>query len=92
MRTQVGDVIELSRADSFREQAEACQVKAEEAVDPMDGQLWSLMANQWSQLAHVIQEQGHVTVPRAQALEAVVLAASDRLAINQESRDRDTAR
>jgi hypothetical protein len=54
MSTHVGEVVELSRADSFREQAEACQVKAEEAVDPMDGQLWSLMANQWSQLAQYV--------------------------------------
>jgi hypothetical protein len=41
-------------ADSFRKQAEACQLKAERAIDPMDGQLWSLLANQWCQLAQYV--------------------------------------
>jgi hypothetical protein len=54
MRTQVDDVVELSRADSFRKQAEACELKAEQAIDPMDGQLWSLLANQWCQLARYV--------------------------------------
>jgi hypothetical protein len=54
MRSQVDEVVELSRADTFRKQAEACQLKAERAIDPMDGQLWSLLANQWSQLARYV--------------------------------------
>jgi hypothetical protein len=53
MRTQVGEVVELSRADNFRKRAEACQLKAEQS-DPMDGQLWSLMASQWTQLARFV--------------------------------------
>ena len=54
MGTQVNDVVELSRADSFRKQAEECELKAQQAIDPMDGQLWSLLANQWCQLARYV--------------------------------------
>jgi len=53
MSTHVDEVVELSRADNFRKQAEACQAKAEQS-DPLDGQLWSLMASQWTQLARYV--------------------------------------
>jgi hypothetical protein len=51
MRTQLGEIALLSRADGFRKQGEKCQLKAEQEMDPLDGQLWLLMAKQWSQLA-----------------------------------------
>jgi hypothetical protein len=61
MRTQVDDVVELSRADSFRKQAEECELKAQQAIDPMDGQLWSLLANQWSQLARYVSSAAQLS-------------------------------
>jgi hypothetical protein len=61
MRAQVDEVVELSRADSFRKQAEACELKAEQAIDPMDGQLWSLLANQWCQLARYVSSAAQLS-------------------------------
>jgi hypothetical protein len=53
MRTQLGEVALLSRAHGFRKQGEKCQLKAEQETDVLDGQLWSLMAKEWFQLAPV---------------------------------------
>ena len=39
MRTQLGEVALLSRADGFRKQGEKCQLKAEQESDPLDGQI-----------------------------------------------------
>jgi len=61
MRTHVGEVVDISRADSFRKQAEACQLKAEQTLGPMDGQLWSLMASQWTQLARYVSSAAQLS-------------------------------
>ena len=58
MRTELGEVALLSRADGFRKQGEKCQLKAEQEIDPLDGQIWLLMAKEWFQLArHVADRQ-----------------------------------
>jgi hypothetical protein len=57
MRTQLGEVALLSRADGFRKQGEKCQLKAEEEMDPLEGQLWLLMAKRWSQLARYVADR-----------------------------------
>lgn len=57
MRTQLGEVELLSRAESFRKQGEKCQLKAEHETEPLDGQLWLLMAKQWSQLARYVGDR-----------------------------------
>jgi hypothetical protein len=54
MRTQLGEVELLSRADGFRKRGEKCQLKAEQETDFLEGQLWLLMAKQWSQLARYV--------------------------------------
>jgi hypothetical protein len=54
MRTQVEEIVVLSRADNFRRKAEACALEAEQATDRVDGQLWLLMAKQWAQLAQYV--------------------------------------
>ena len=56
MRTQLGKVL-LSRADAFRKQGEKCQSKAEQETDPLESQLWLLMAKQWSQLARYVADR-----------------------------------
>jgi hypothetical protein len=54
MRTQLGEVALLSRADGFRKQGEKCQLKAEQETDHLERQLWLLMAKEWSQLARYV--------------------------------------
>ena len=57
MRTQLGEVALLSRADGFRKQGEKCQLKAEQETAPLDSQLWSLMAKEWFQLARYVADR-----------------------------------
>jgi hypothetical protein len=57
MRIQLGEVALLSRADSFRKRGEKCQLKAEQETDPLDGQLWLLMAKEWFQLARHVADR-----------------------------------
>jgi hypothetical protein len=57
MRAQLGEVALLSRAESFRKHAEECHSKADQAIDPLDSQLWSLMAEQWSQLIRYVADR-----------------------------------
>jgi hypothetical protein len=57
MRTQLGEVALLSRADGFRKQGEKCQLKAEQEMDSLEGQLWLLMATQWSRLARYVGDR-----------------------------------
>jgi hypothetical protein len=54
MRTQLAEVALLSRADGL---GEKCQLKAEQETDPLEGQLWLLMAKQWSQLARYVADR-----------------------------------
>jgi len=54
MRTQLGEVALLSRADGFRKQGEKCQLKAEQETDRLERELWLLMAKEWSQLARYV--------------------------------------
>ena len=54
MRTQLGEVALLSRADGFRKQGEKCQLKAEQETDRLERQLWLLMPKQWSQVARYV--------------------------------------
>ena len=56
MLTQLDGVELLSRADSFRKQGEKCQFKAEHEIKPLDGQLWLMLAKQWSQLAGYVAD------------------------------------
>jgi hypothetical protein len=56
MRTQLGEIALPSRADDFREQDEKCRLKAEQDSNPLDRQLWLLMAKQWSQLARYVAD------------------------------------
>jgi hypothetical protein len=57
MRAQLGEVALLSRAESFSKHSHECYLKADQAIDPLDGQLWSLMAEQWSQLARYVADR-----------------------------------
>ena len=57
MRTQLGEVALLSRADGFRKHGEKCQLKAEQETDLLDGQLWLLMAKEWFQLARYFADR-----------------------------------
>jgi hypothetical protein len=59
MHTQLGEIGPPSRADDFREQDEKCRLKAERETDPLDSQLWLLMAKQWSQLARYVGDRPH---------------------------------
>jgi hypothetical protein len=56
MRT-LDEVAPLSRADAFRKQGKKCQLKAEQEIAPLDGQLWLLMAKEWLQLARYVADQ-----------------------------------
>ena len=57
MRAQLGEVALLSRAESFRRHSEECNLKADQAISSLDSQLWSLMAEQWSQLAQFVADR-----------------------------------
>jgi hypothetical protein len=57
MRTQLGEVALLSRADGFRKQGEKCHLKAGQETDPLDSQLWLLMAKEWFRLARHVADR-----------------------------------
>ena len=57
MRTQRDEVALLSRAEDFLKVAEQCRLKAAQETDPLDGQLWLVMAEQWSQLAQYVADR-----------------------------------
>jgi hypothetical protein len=57
MARNLGEVALLSRADGFRKQGEKCQLKAEQETNALDGQLWSLMAKEWFQLARYVADR-----------------------------------
>ena len=57
MRTHLDEVALLSRAEGFLKLAEQCRLKAAQETDPLDGQLWLLMAEQWSQLAQYVADR-----------------------------------
>jgi len=57
MRTQREEVALMLRADAFHKHSEKCQSKAEQETDPLESQLWLLMAKQWSQLARYVADR-----------------------------------